>query len=416
MSDHEYTDTYTPETRDFRSWFMDKLLMGMTWSEYARSLITPFNIVVAIILSVGLPLIALRFVHGLAFATHASNEYPWGLYLGWGLFGGVPLSATGFVMGTAYYIFGFKRYRPLVRLGLLAGFLGYMFAVIFLLTDLGRPWRIYYPMAVSFGTASILFLVAWHVSTYLTVQLIEISPALLEWIKSQRVRRWILSTTIGMTIAGIILSTLHQSALGGMFLLAPGKVHPLWYSSYIPVLFLSSSIYAALAMVIALSTLCSRFLRDKCDDHFLGSLDGLTIGLGKGAAMGMYAYFAVKVVALAHDHHWGLLLTPYGKLYLLEVIGFVLVPAVIFTLGYKNNSTFAVRFAGFYAVIGVLFNRINISILAFNWNLPGHLHHIVPPWKEAVIVLTISTIHILVFRWIVNRMPILRDEPGYDVH
>ncbi|HEX9136708.1 MAG TPA: NrfD/PsrC family molybdoenzyme membrane anchor subunit, partial [Nitrospirota bacterium] len=206
----------TPEKPqgDFRSWFMNKLLMGMTWPDYIRSLITPFNIVAAIILSIGLPLIAMRFTFGLYMVTHASNDYPWGLYLGWGLFGGVPLSATGFVMATAYYIFGFKRYHPILRLGVLTGFLGYLFAVIYLLIDLGRPWRIYYPMIIGFGTQSVLFLVAWHVATYLTVQLVEFSPAILEWLKSQRVRRWAVMLTIGMTIAGIILSTLHQSALG----------------------------------------------------------------------------------------------------------------------------------------------------------------------------------------------------------
>lgn len=417
MSDHEYTSVVAvADPRNFRSRFMENLLMGMSWPEYARSLITPFNIAAALILSVGLPLIAMRFVYGLAFATHASNEYPWGLYLGWGLFGGVPLSATGFVMGTAYYIFGFKRYRPLVRLGLLAGFLGYLFAVVFLMTDLGRPWRIYYPMAVSFGTASILFLVAWHVSTYLTVQMIEISPAVLEWVKSRRVRGWVYSTTIGMTIAGIILSTLHQSALGGMFLLAPGKLHPLWYSSYVPVLFLTSSIYAAISMVIALSALSARYLTDKCDDNFLGSLDGLTIGLGKGAAVVMYVYFALKVIGVAHDNHWALLGTPYGMWFMVEVLGFILLPALAFTYGVKTKSVLAVRIAAFYAVAGILLNRLNVSIVAFNWQLPGHLHHIIPPWREVVIVLTITTIHVLVFRWLLNRLPILREEPGYEPH
>src|SRR5574341_1271626 len=257
------------KTETFQATFMEKLRMGMSSQEYTRSLITPFNIVAAIILSIGIPVIVIRFVQGLAFATHASNEYHWGLLLGWGLFGGVPLSATGFVMATAYYIFGFKDYGPLVRLGVLTGFLGYLFAVIYLLTDLGRPWRIYYPMIMGFGTASVVFLVAWHVATYLTVQFIEFSPAILEWLKSVRVRKWATMATIGMTIAGIILSTLHQSALGAMFLLTPGKLHPLWYSQYIPVLFLASSIYAALAMVIAVSTLAARHLPERADGNFL---------------------------------------------------------------------------------------------------------------------------------------------------
>ena len=132
------------KTDTFPARFMDKLLMGMPFSDYVRTLITPFNVVAMGILCIGLPLIVLRFVEGLASITHASNEYPWSILLGWGLFSGVPLSATGYIMATAVYIFGFKRYHPLVRLGVLTGFMGYLFAVIYLLIDIGRPWRIYY--------------------------------------------------------------------------------------------------------------------------------------------------------------------------------------------------------------------------------------------------------------------------------
>jgi Ni/Fe-hydrogenase subunit HybB-like protein len=413
MNTESIMKTTAATSGDFRSWFMGKLLMGMTRPDYFRSLITPFNIVAAIILSVGLPILALRFYYGLAFATHASNEYPWGLYLGWGLFGGVPLSATGFIMATAYYIFGFKKYHPLLRLGVLTGFLGYLFAVIYLLVDLGRPWRIYYPMMIGFGTQSVLFLVAWHVATYLTVQFVEFSPAILEWLKSHRVRRWAVMLTIGMTIAGIILSTLHQSALGAMYLLVPGKLHPLWYSSYLPVFFLSSSIYAALAMVIMVSTLAARFLKNRCDSEFLESLPKLTLGLGQGAAVGMYVYLVFKVIGIAHDNNWHYLSTPYGYWFLVELLGFVLAPALAFTYGVKKQNVGAVRFAAFYAVFGILVNRINVSIIALNWNLPHHLHHIVPPWKETAVVMAIATIHVLIFRWILNRMPVLHAHPDY---
>ena len=292
------------KSEDFRTWFMNKLLMGMSLPEYSRSLITPFNVVAAIILSIGIPMIGLRAFTGLASVTHASNEYPWSILLGWGLFGGVPLSATGFVMATAYYIFGFKRFKPLVRLGVLTGFLGYFFAVIYLLTDLGRPWRIYYPMIIGFGTSSVLFLVAWHVATYLTVQFLEFSPAILEWLESKRTRKWAVMSTVGLTIAGIILSTLHQSALGALFLLTPGKLHPLWYSSYIPTLFLCSSIYAALCMVIVVSALAVRYLRKATDSHFRETLDPLTVGLGKGAAVCMSVYFVLKLIGVAHDDNW----------------------------------------------------------------------------------------------------------------
>jgi len=399
--------------QSFNSWFMNKLLMGMTWPEYMQSLITPFNVIAALILCVGLPLLVLRFYYGLAFVTHASNDYPWGLFLGWGLFGGVPLSATGFVMATAYYIFGFKKYHPLLRLAVLAGFLGYLFAVIYLLADLGRPWRIYYPMAIAFGTQSVLFLVAWHVALYLTVQFAEFSPAILEWLKSQRVRKWAVMITIGMTIAGIILSTLHQSALGAMYLLTPGKLHPLWYSSYIPVFFLCSSIYAALAMIIFVSTLAARYLRKRCDNEFLANLPKLTLGLGQGAAVAMYVYIVFKIMGIANDDSWHYLATPYGYWFLVELLGFVLVPALLFTYGVKKQDVSVVRFAAACAVVGILLNRLNVSIITLNWQLPDHFHHIIPPWHEVGIVLTIITLEILIFRWILNRMPVLHADMDY---
>jgi Ni/Fe-hydrogenase subunit HybB-like protein len=218
---------------------------------------------------------------------------------------------------------------------------------------------------------------------------------------------------IAMTIAGIILSTLHQSALGAMFLLAPGKLHPLWYSSHLPLFFLSSSIYAALAMVIVVSTLIARFLRSAADNNFLSNLDRLTIGLGKGTCIGIFVYFTLKLVGIAHDDNWHYLFTPYGNWFLIELLGFVLMPALIMTYGIKKSRVGIVRSGAFLSVIGILLNRINVSVIAFNWNLPDHLHHIIPPWQEVAIVATIVTIHVLVFRWIVNRMPVVRELPEY---
>ena len=401
------------KTDTFPARFMEKLLMGMPLSEYVRTLITPFNVIAAVILSAGIPLIVLRFTRGLAYVTHASNEYPWSILLGWGLFSGVPLSATGYIMATAVYIFGFKKYHPLVRLGVLTGFMGYLFAVIYLLIDIGRPWRIYYPMAVSFGPTSVLFLVAWHVALYLTVQLLEFSPAILEWLNSRRVRKWAVMITVAMTVAGVILSTLHQSALGALFLLAPGKVHPLWYSGFLPVFFFISSIYAGFVMVIAVSTVLSRFMRNRADRDFLESLDTLTVGLGKGACIVMFVYFSLKLIGVAHDDNWNLLATPYGYWFLVEILLFVLVPGFVVTRGVKRNSARIVRIGAFYALAGVILNRLNVSLITFNWNVPGHLHHLVPPGKEVVVVLAIATLHIILFRWIVNRMPVLAEHPEY---
>lgn len=399
--------------KDFRSWFMDKLFMGMSVQQYSRAIITPFNIIALMILLASVPVFWMRYTQGLSSVVHASSEYPWGLLLSWGIFAGEPLFAAGFVVASAYYIFGLKSFKPLVRLAVLGGMLGYMFAASYLLIDLGRPWRIYYPMLVSFGPSSVLFIVAWHVSLYCTVQLLEFSPTILEWLGSKRVHKWAVSITTALIIAGVILSTVHQSALGAMYLLTPGKLHPLWYSSYLPLLFFSSAIYAAMSFAILLAYVAIRFFNDKCDETFKRSVPVVTVSLGKGAALALYVYLSLKLLTLAQDNRWTLLNTPYGYWYLVELIGFVVLPMVVFTVAVRSKSLGMIRFASFISLVGILLNRVNINLIAYNWFLPDHFSHIIPPWTEVMMILAMVTLHVVVFRWILNRFPVMRELPQY---
>ncbi len=209
----------------------EKLWLGLTISDYKKQFFrNPVNWLMIFIFAIGVPLILGRYAFGLGWVTHASNDYPWGLFLGFGLFGMVPLSASGFMLGTTVELFGRKDFHAIERLALLNGLLGYFFAVLFLEIDLGMPWRLPYPMFVSLGPAAVLFLVAWHVATYLSVQVAEVLPAFFEWIGWLKGKRIIRKYVLGLTVAGIILSTLHQGALGALFTYAPAKVHPLWLS------------------------------------------------------------------------------------------------------------------------------------------------------------------------------------------
>ncbi|HSB52381.1 MAG TPA: NrfD/PsrC family molybdoenzyme membrane anchor subunit [Dissulfurispiraceae bacterium] len=397
----------------YRTWFMDKLFMGMSASDYARSLLTPFNIIAAAILTASVPVFMMRYVTGLSTVVDATNEYPWGLLLSWGIFAGEPLFAAGFVVAAAYYLFGMKSYRPLVRLAVLGGMLGYAFAASYLLIDLGRPWRIYYPMLVNLGPSSVLFIVAWHVALYCTVQVLEFSPAILEWLGSKRLHKWAVSVTVALIIGGVILSTVHQSALGAMYLITPGKLHPLWYSSHLPLLFFSSAVYAAMSFAILLAFVAVRYFRNKCDEQFVTNTPPLTLSLGKGAALAMYVYLSLKILALAQDNRWGLLLTPNGYWYLVELIGFVVAPMVLFTIGVKRQSLGIIRSSAFFAVIGIVLNRVNVNLIAYNWNQPNHFHHIIPPLTEVMMIMAVVTLHVLVFRWILNRFPVMRELPEY---
>ena len=384
---------------------MEKLLLGLTPGQYlGQALRNPFNWILGLIFAIGLPLLAYRFLFGLSVVTHSSNDYPWGLFLGFGLFCMVPLSASGFMLGTSVEIFGRHDFEPIERLALLNGLLGYFFAVVYLLVDLGQPWRLTYPMVVSFGPVAVLFLVAWHVATYLSVQVAEVSVAFFEWIGWLGGKRWIRKMAIGLTVAGIILSTLHQGALGALFLYSPGKVHPLWYSGAFQwIFFFVSSIPAGLCMVIAVSTVVKHTMAWRCDENFLDNLDYCTIGIAKGASMALITYFFIKLIGVAHDNEWGYLVTGWGYWFMLELFLGVVLPIFLFAYAIHNRILWLIRATAFLTIFGICLNRLNTALIAFNWELYQELPHIF----EFIIAVTVFCIYIVTYRFILYRLPIL---------
>ena len=398
---------------------VDKLLLGLTPAQYLlQAFRNPFNWILALIFAVGIPILIGRFFFGLAWATSGSNDYPWGLFLGFGLFAMVPLSSSGFQLGTACEIFGRHDLEPIERLALLNGLLGYFFAVVYLLADLGQPWRLPYPMVVSFGPAAVLFLVAWHVSTYLSVQILEVSTSFFEWIGFPAGKRGVRRITLGLTVSGIILSTLHQGALGALFTYAPGKVHPLWYSSSFQWLhFFVSSLPGGLCMVIVVSTIASRTMTWRGDRRFHESLDRITVSLAKGACMGLATYITIKLIAIAHDNKWSYLDSGWGQWFMLEIILGFMLPLALMTYGVNKKKMAVVRSGAFLTVFGVVLNRVNTAILTFNWKLPERE---IPPWREVVISVTIFAIYIVVYRFILYRLPIMyrwrQQEEAVPVH
>lgn len=383
----------------------EKLLLGLSSREYMdQALRNPFNWILALIFAVGIPITISRFVFGLSYVTHSSYDYPWGLFLGWGLFVMVPLSASGFMLGTTVEVFGRDDFKPIERLALLNGLLGYLFAVIFLQVDLGQPWRLVYPMFVSLGPAAVLFLVAWHVATYLSVQVAELIPALAEWLNWPQAKKFIKSIIIGLTIAGIILSTLHQGALGALFTYAPGKVHPLWYSAPFQWFhYFCSSIFAGLSMLIVVSSLCKKFMAWRCDANYTDNLDRLTLGLAKGSTLALVTYLVIKIIAVAHDGDWIYLATGWGEWFMLELGLGVLLPIILYTYAIRNNSPTLARFTAWLTVFGIALNRLNTALITFNWKL----YQEIPHWREVVIVITIYSLFIVTYRFILYRLPIL---------
>lgn len=397
-----------------RRWSIwQRLLLGLSPADYYKQLLrNRLNWLIFGLLVVGLPLLVQRYLYGLASVTHASNDYPWGLFLGFGLFGMVPLSASGFLLGTTVVIFDRKDFHGIERLALLNGLLGYFFAVVYLLVDLGMPWRLAFPMFVSFGPAAVLFLVAWHVATYLSVQIAELLPAFFEWLGRPGWKIFITRISLGLTIAGIILSTLHQGALGALFTYAPTKIHPLWISTEFQwIHFLCSAVFGGIGMIIVSSTLINRYAHWRCGTSFLESLEPITLGLAKGACYAMFTYLVIKLVAIAHDNEWEYLFSGWGAYYLLEITLAVVLPMILFARGVRNHRLKPIRIGAFLTVIGIVWNRLNTSLICYNFQL----YQEVPHWKEVWLTVTLYAIYFIAYRFIVLRLPIVFDwQEGSD--
>jgi len=373
--------------------------------------LTPFNIISIPIILLGLVLIVIRFWKGLGAITNLTQEVPWGLWIGFDVVTGVAFAGGAYVVTFMVYILNMKKYHPIVRVTVLNGFLAYAFYTGALLLDLGRPWHVINPViGYSYGTSSVLFLVAWHFILYMLAELIEFSPAIAEWLGSRRAQKILSGMTVAAVIFGITLSTLHQSGLGALYLMAKEKIHPLWYSEFIPILFLVSSIFAGLSMVIFEGSISHKVFADQIVDKKHNSQDGIIHGLSKICAVAMFVYFCLQFLVFVHTKRWGLLNTPMGYWFLVEMIGFVFIPMVMFFYSYRTSNVFMIRFAAILTMIGVVLNRLNVTVIGFRWDAAVHY---VPSWMEIAVTLAVIFTEIWIFRWVIRRMPVLRQSPSW---
>lgn len=372
---------------------------------------TTFNIISVPVILVGFALIIIRFWKGIGAISNVNQDIPWGLWKGFNVVTGVAFAGGAYVLTFMVYILNMRKYHSIIRVTVLNGFLAYAFYAGALILDLGRPWHIFNPIiGNSFGASSVLFLVAWHFLLYMVAQLIEFSPTIAEWLGARRAHKILSGMTMAAVIFGITLSMLHQSGLGALFLMAKEKIHPLWYSEFIPIMFLVSSIFAGLSMVILEGSISDKVFFDQISEKNKKVQNGIVRGLSKICAGTMFAYFFLQLLVFVHKQRWDLLSTGMGQWFLLEMLGFVLLPMILFFISYRNNNITMIKVAAILTMIGVIMNRLNISIIGYRWD---DAVRYVPSWMEVVVALAVIFAQIWIFRWVINRMPVLRDSPSW---
>ncbi len=318
--------------------------------------ITFWGAVATVLLAAGVVSAVLRYWKGLGAVTNLSDEFPWGMWIGFDVLCGVALAAGGFTLAALTHILHIKRFEPIVRPAILTAFLGYLLVVGALMVDLGRPWNIWHAL-VMWNPNSVMFEIAWCVMLYTTVLALEFAPMVLErfrWVGALKVLR---NVMVPIIILGVLLSTLHQSSLGSMYLIMPEKVYPLWYSPYLPVFFFVSAIAVGLAMTIFESFLSSRAFGRGLEMNLLTEL-------GRICLVVLAVLATMKVLDLAYRNQWGLLFAPRGETWFWWAEVSVGLVAPILLLAQRRirehpNGLFA---SAFLVILGVVLNRMNVSI------------------------------------------------------
>src|SRR5581483_1448009 len=296
--------------------------------------ITFWRVVLLMILSAGFYATVLRFTKGLGATTNLSAQFPWGIWIGCDVLCGVALAAGGFSISAVVYIFHIEKYRPIVRPAILTAFLGYSLVCVGLMFDLGRPYNIWHPL-IMWNPHSVMFEVGWCVTLYTTVLMLEFSPLVLEKLPWQRPYKIVKSITIPLVILGVLLSTMHQSSLGTLYLIVPHRLHPLWYSPLLPVFFFISAIALGCAMTIFESYLSLRAFRKHLDFHLLTKL-------GAVGAVTLLVYLVIRVMDMQSRGVLSLAFQPTyeGRMFLAEMLLGVIAPIILLFIPRIRNNQF----------------------------------------------------------------------------
>ena len=320
-----------------------------------RIKITFWRLVFAAIFVTGLYATVIRFGKGLGAASGLSDAFPWGIWIGFDVMCGVALAAGGFTVAAIVYVLHIKRFEPILRPAVLTAFLGYLLVAVSLLYDLGRPYRIWHPMVWG-NHHSVMFEVAWCVMLYLTVLALEFSPVVFERFRFGRALKVVHKITPLLVILGVILSTLHQSSLGTLFVIAPNKLHGLWYTPMLPVLFWVSAIAVGLSMTIFESTLSHRAFGVSLHPDLVGSL-----GKVISAVLAVYLTLKLGSLGLRDSLHLALEDSLESRLFLLEM-ALVVTPMILFLWKRVRKSPQGMFYTAVLVILGVVLNRLNVGI------------------------------------------------------
>ncbi len=362
---------------------------------------TLWKVVFVVIMALGAYATVLRFTKGLGASTNLSDQFPWGIWIGFDVLCGVMLAAGGFTLMAAVHVFNIERFKPIIRPTVLTAFLGYVLVCIALMFDLGRYYRIWHPLIMR-NPHSVMFEVAYCVMLYTTVLALEFAPIVFEKFRMSKALRIMHAVSIPLVCVGVIMSTLHQSSLGTLYLIMPNKLHPFWYSPLLPVFFFISAIAVGLAMTIFESNMSSKYFHRQLEMPLLSEL-------GRILVVVLMVYGVLRFEDLYHRGALKLLLvSSYERnFFLLEIFMGLIIPIALLLRKRIRESPGGLYFAAVMTVLGFITQRLNVSITGIEGAAGTHY---VPKWTEAIITAAIIAAGFALFGIAAKYLPIFPEE------
>ncbi len=361
-------------------------------SQHEIKMWTPTTILLVLIMMAGLVLIVYRLKAGLGAVTNLSDRFPWGLWIGVEVLGGVAMAAGGFLIAGAVYILNIKKYKPIVRPAILNAFFGYLLSATAISLDIGLPWRIWHPM-IMWQIHSVMWVVAIHVVLYTSTLAAESSPMFFETLGMEKAANFVHKIIVPVVLFGVLLSILHQSSLGAVYLIAAKKLSPFWYNSQVPTLFLISAVMMGLSMVSFETILSSKFFKHEADT-------GILYGLARGTLITAVIYFIAKVWFLFRGPGIQAAFngTMEANMYLLEMVVGVVAPLVLLLMKSIRESVGSIFFVNIMVISGVLLNRLNVSIFGVYRDQAATGFSYFPTWMEFVVTFAFISFAIIGFK------------------
>lgn len=361
----------------------------------------PIAWILITLMGIGFVVSMTRFALGIGAISNLNNTYPWGFWISFDLFTGVAISSGGFIMAGTVYILGIKEFQPLLRPSVLTAFLGYMMVAIALLVDLGHPERIWY-MMIYWNHTSVLLEIGICVMSYLTVLAIEFAPVIFEGMKWQKTAHFIHKFIMPFVIVGVVLSTLHQSSLGSLLLIQPTKLHALWWTPILPVMFFTSALSIGLSMILLESSLSARYFNRGLEMHLLEKL-------ARAIPYTAGIYLALKLGELIVAGEFGLLFSSgaMSLLFWAELLIGCVAPIVMFSNKRIRQSPSGLLIGAIITLFGMILNRFNVS-----WFAVGRLTDVsyAPSIVEMSVSVAIFSAGIMAFGLLAKYFPVFEAE------